>query len=247
MTRIKSALFFSEKLKTINLQNHTKDKLISIVAHNLAGTCKDILKIAQKLNDDYDNISEENIKNNLSFLNENIKLNNNLLNNFLQWSSLQIGDITFKPENISIKKLFEEINIVFKTISVNKNITFNMMLEKDSTVFADKYMLTFILENLINNAFKYTKVKGSVKVSTSELENHTKFIVSDTGTGISEKAAEDLFKIDRIHSTPGTKDEKGTGLGLILCKEFIEMNKGEIWVESRIKKGSQFHFTIPHK
>jgi len=168
-----------------------------------------------------------------------------VLNNILSYCKIQQGSIPFNPRKISLKNLFAEITDVFNTTSVNKNISFETNVEDDIFVFADKNMLTSILDNLINNAFKYTKENGEVAVSAKESEGFVEFTVSDNGVGISSKDIDKLFRLDIKHSTPGTNNETGTGLGLILCKEFVEKHTGKIWVESKEKKGTRFYFTIP--
>ena len=243
--RVNSVLQLSDSFKEIQLLNATKDKFFSIIAHDLSGPFNGLLGITQMLNDNYDNYSQDKIKHLIKLLHKSAEQNLKLLKNLLQWSQSQQGSIPFNPEKISLKKLYTEIAEVFKTTSINKNIAFEINLKNDLFVYADKNMLTSILDNLINNAFKYTKEKGKVILNTVKQDEFIEFIVSDTGVGISNKDIEKLFKLDGILSTPGTKDEKGTGLGLILCKEFIEKNKGKIWVESKVKKGTHFHFTIP--
>lgn len=119
-------------------------------------------------------------------------------------------------------------------------------LDKDLEVMADKYMLTSILHNLISNAIKFTHRNGTIVISTEKDDRDIlKVCVSDTGAGIAEKDLPRLFKIDQHYTTKGTNQERGTGLGLILCKEFVEKHAGEIWVKSRKDKGSQFYFTLP--
>ncbi|MCD4793837.1 MAG: hybrid sensor histidine kinase/response regulator [Bacteroidales bacterium] len=243
--RINSVLKLSDSFKEIKRLNATKDKFFSIIAHDLAEPFNGLLGITEMLKDNVDNYPKEKIKQLVNLLHKSAEQNFRLLNNLLQWSRAQQGSIPYDPEKILLKKLFPDIAEIFKTTSINKNIAFETGPENDLFVYADKNMLTSTLNNLINNAFKYTKEKGKVILSTVKHDEFVEFIVSDSGVGISNSDMNKLFRLDTIHSTPGTNDEKGTGLGLILCKEFIEKNNGKIWVESKLKRGTKFHFTIP--
>jgi signal transduction histidine kinase len=126
-----------------------------------------------------------------------------------------------------------------------KNLTLVSSISDTTTVFADKNMLDTVIRNLVSNAIKFTPVNGKVEILSEEKDGEVEITISDTGVGISPEDIEKLFRVDISHTTIGTGEEKGTGLGLILCKEFVEKNGGRIWVESEVGKGSQFHIRLP--
>jgi signal transduction histidine kinase len=142
--------------------------------------------------------------------------------------------------------LINEIVLLFSDMVKQKSIKIIKELPKTALLFADKAMINTVLRNLISNAIKFTNPGGEIKVTIHEKQNELLISVMDTGVGIKKDRFEELFQIDKNHSTQGTKNEKGTGLGLILCKEFIEKHEGKLWIESEVDKGSTFYFTIPN-
>ena len=170
----------------------------------------------------------------------------NLLENLLVWAGSQTGSFKYEPELFDIKKSVLEITSLVENQALAKNIS--ILIEGDSVdIFADKYMIDTILRNLLSNAIKFTHPDGIIKIAIAEDKNDYKICVSDNGTGIADKDIEKLFRIDTKHTTLGTQKEKGTGLGLVLCKEFVEKHNGKIWVESELNVGSKFCFTIPKR
>jgi signal transduction histidine kinase len=167
------------------------------------------------------------------------------LENLLEWSRSQTGRIQMKPENIDLYKLVDDNVDFLQNQAGNKKIQLINKVASPTHVHADDNMLNTVIRNLISNAIKYTGEGGSITVSSYEKDGMVKISVIDTGIGIKPENIEKLFRIDVNYSTKGTADETGTGLGLILCKEFISRNKGEIWVESELGKGSTFKFTLP--
>jgi two-component system sensor histidine kinase/response regulator len=169
----------------------------------------------------------------------------NLLSNLMEWAQSQTGKIVFKPRNIKIEDIIDENVLLFEEIASHKSITITKMLPEDTTVFADKAMLSTVFRNLISNAIKFTKLNGEVIISAVKKQNQVMFSLNDTGIGIPKNCIEKLFRLDQSFSTDGTNNEKGTGLGLILCEEFIKKHNGEIWIESEEGKGTCFYFTCP--
>jgi signal transduction histidine kinase len=147
---------------------------------------------------------------------------------------------------INLCELLREEIESLKTIATQKHIILKQDAGNDFNVVADLQMVKTVLRNLICNAIKYTNENGEISINTSEKDNYIEVDIKDNGVGISAEIQKNLFKIDSLHSTPGTKDEQGTGLGLLLCKEFIELHGGIIWMESQVGKGSRFSFTLPH-
>ncbi len=168
-----------------------------------------------------------------------------LLMNLLEWSRSQTGRMDFSPVSVRISLLIEQATELFTTTAYEKSITIYTEVPASLTVKADKAMINTILRNLLSNAIKYTNTGGEVVISASQKSNESLISVSDNGIGIKQNVIDKLFRIDENHSTMGTNNELGTGLGLILCKEFVEKHGGKIWVESELGKGSCFSFTIP--
>ncbi|MCF8255078.1 MAG: tetratricopeptide repeat protein [Bacteroidia bacterium] len=168
-----------------------------------------------------------------------------LLENLLVWASGQIKGVVVQPKKISLHKLAEENCHMLMSMAVQKNITLTNDTDQDAFIMADVNMVNLILRNLISNALKFTKENGSVTILSQEEEDHHQIIVIDNGLGIGKEKLESLFTAHMNVSTQGTGNEKGTGLGLMLCKEFVERNGGRIWVESEEGKGSSFYFTFP--
>jgi len=150
------------------------------------------------------------------------------------------------PENINIVDLINQSTELFIASAQQKSITIISEIPVNRSVFADKAMVNTILRNLISNAIKFTNPGGEIVVSTEQTQNELVVSVSDNGVGMDQESISELFRIDKNHSTLGTENEKGTGLGLLLCKEFAERLGGRIWVESESGKGSKFFFSIPN-
>jgi signal transduction histidine kinase len=169
-----------------------------------------------------------------------------LLDNLLVWAVSQNKEKNFKPVKINLYELLREEIENLKTLASQKQITLSHLIKPEVNVTADLQMVKTILRNLISNAIKYTNVNGEIVINACELKKFVEVTVKDNGIGISDENMRKLFKIDAFHSTPGTQDEKGTGLGLLLCKEFVELHGGNIRIESEAGKGSIFSFTLPH-
>jgi PAS domain S-box-containing protein len=225
--------------------NATKDKFFSIIAHDLKNPFNDLMGFTQLLSMNIDKYDKSKIENFVKIIHQSSKLAYNLLENLLDWSRAQTGNLNFDPEEIHINELIiENINLL-KSTAKNKNITIYPEIDCDVSVNADKNMIRTVIRNLISNAIKYTNLGGFIKVSINKNKKFCQVNISDNGIGISEDNVNKLFKIDESFTTVGTEREKGTGLGLILCKEFIEMNGGKIFAKSEIGKGSTFSFTLP--
>jgi signal transduction histidine kinase len=169
----------------------------------------------------------------------------NLLQNLLVWSRMQNGKMKYTPKLVRIDELISNTMMIIAPIAQNKEIKLDWNVNSDITATIDPNMIGSVLQNLVTNAIKFTERGGRVTVNAYTESNHLNFTVSDTGVGIGEEQLNKLFKLDKTSSSRGTDDEVGTGLGLIICKEFIESHQGKIWVESIPKEGSTFYFTIP--
>jgi signal transduction histidine kinase len=168
-----------------------------------------------------------------------------LLNNLLDWSLSQTKGLQYNPETIPLNDLTTHLRNYYSTLAQNKKISIEINIKDDLSIYADKNMINTVLRNLISNALKYTPQGGSIIISASKVTNDVHVSVCDTGIGIEANTLKKLFKIEESTSTKGLENEKGTGLGLILCKDFVEVHKGRIWAESEPGKGSTFNFTLP--
>jgi signal transduction histidine kinase len=169
----------------------------------------------------------------------------NLLSNLLQWSKSQLGSVKLTPVEVNLYEAIDDVLSLLNISIAKKQILVHNEIEKNTNINVDKHVISTVLRNLINNAVKFTDKKGEIKI-TSEIKDKKIIIsVEDNGTGISEENRKKLFKLDEEHSTKGTDNESGSGLGLILCKELIIQSGGEIFVESTLGKGSKFSFSLP--
>ncbi len=224
--------------------NDSKDKFFSLMAHDLKSPFSSLLGFSSMLKENLNLMSSEEVKNSISLLNKSVKRIYNLVENLLEWSRLQINRIEFNPLTLDLKKLANRAINFLEVNALNKRVTISNKISDDTFVYCDENMIVSVFQNLISNAIKFTDQGGNVIIETRELEDCFEISVSDDGIGIEQNNLEKLFKIDFHHSTLGTGDEKGTGLGLILCKELIEKNSGHIRVESEIGKGSTFIFSL---
>ncbi|MDO9510808.1 MAG: PAS domain-containing sensor histidine kinase [Bacteroidales bacterium] len=235
------------KNKELIKLNAEKDRFFSIIAHDLKSPFNSIIGFSELLIEQVGIKDYQNISNFANVIQQSSEKAMDLLTNLMEWTLSQTGKIEFKPENIEIVDLVNETTCLYDAIAAQKSIAIKKMLPHNTSIFADKSLLSTVFRNLISNAIKFTNLNGEVIISAEKKQNEVIFSVTDTGIGIPKNDIAKLFQIDQSLSTVGTNDETGTGLGLILCKEFVEKHGGEIWVESEEGKGSRFYFTIPNK
>ncbi|XDD44781.1 ATP-binding protein (plasmid) [Leptospira sp. WS60.C2] len=244
--RKKSEAEMNRYFKELQLLNQTKDKFFSIISHDLKGPIGGMNTFIGMLMEDMETRSPKRMRNDLNILYQSSGEVYALLENLLTWARSQTNEISFLPENVSVKSLVDTVISYFTFMTENKGIRIQNLVEKDTVVFADENMLETILRNLVSNAIKYSHVGGQVIVTANSIDGNVSIQVEDFGTGISDEIRSTFFQIDaKQKSMPGTLGERGTTLGLILCKEFIEKNHGKIFVESEVGKGSKFYFTLP--
>ncbi len=225
--------------------NATKDKFFSIIAHDLKSPFNGILGFSNLLTDqirakDYDGIEEY-----AEIIQYSSQKAIDLLMNLMEWSRSQSGRMDFNPERIEIGFLIGEVFELSNIAAIQKSIQFTTVQSEPLMVNIDKEMISSVLRNLISNAIKFTHPGGKIELKVEKTEKDLLVTVSDNGIGIEKKELAKLFRIDESYSLPGTHNEKGTGLGLVLCKEFIDKHKGTIWAESETDLGSRFCFKIP--
>lgn len=225
--------------------NASKDKFFAILAHDLRSPFTSLIGLSSIVINDFDNLSKDEIKSFSVNINRSAKNVFNLLENLLQWSRIQTGRMEFKPEKIDLyEAIHETVNLIIGN-AVKKNIDIVTEVALGSYVLADRNMLNSVLQNITSNAVKFTYPGGKIKLSAVDKNGIFELNITDSGMGIKPADLSKLFRIDVHHTTTGTGNEKGTGLGLILCKELIERNRGTIRVESEYQKGSSFIFTLP--
>ena len=228
--------------------NATKDKFFNIIAHDLRNPFAGILGISELM----ENILlEDNGEKpeRLIELTKMIKKSSEsaleLISNLTDWAKSQTGGISINPTNLTMQYMFSSAFQIVNGNALKKNITIEKRFADNDTVYADNMLVNTILRNLLTNAIKFTHPNGKIIVSALNKDNFLEISVADTGVGIDPKHIHKIFRIDSKFSLLGTNKEKGTGLGLILCKEFVEKQGGTIWVESELGKGSKFTFTLP--
>ncbi len=225
--------------------NTSKDKFFSIIAHDLRSPFTSFLGFTEILDEELNSLSEKEMQVIISSLRTSAANLFQLLENLLQWSLLQREVIKFEPESELLMPLVENCIDVITITATQKEIEIRNEISPDMKITADTHMLQTIIRNLVSNAIKFTARGGYVQITADSSEKHFYTIaVKDTGIGISKERQQEIFRLDANNKTKGTEGELSTGLGLILCKEFVEKHKGKIWVESTEGKGSTFYFTI---
>jgi signal transduction histidine kinase len=231
--------------KELKSANAAKDKFFSIIAHDLKNPFNAIFGLATILIEDYDSFSREERKEFLLNIKSSAENTFRLLQNLLDWSQTQTGKVVFDPTEFMLNNIVMEILELVKASADNKNIRMEMDIPISIKVFADKNMINTVIRNILLNAVKFTKRGGIVKIVARKNEDKVEISVTDNGVGINPVKLGKLFSIDANIASTGTDGEEGTGLGLILCKEFIEKNEGRIRVESQESIGSTFTITLP--
>lgn len=225
--------------------NATKDKFFSIISHDLKGPLNSLTSFSGLLINYFDSLSKEEIQTLAKDLDKSLKNLFALLENLLEWSRSQTGAIEFKPEAFNLAELVQENIDLLSAQAGTKEITLRYADPQPVMVMAHKNSVTTVIRNLISNAIKFTPKGGTITVSATKSSEEALISVADSGVGMSKEVIDKIFRIDAKHSTKGTADEKGTGLGLVLCKDFVEKNNGSIGVQSEEGKGSTFYFTLP--
>lgn len=246
--RMQLAIANKELVETENnLQklNSTKDKFFSIIAHDLKNPFNALLGFSETLNRDYKDLSRKQIHTYIEIINKSATDLYQLLENLLDWSKSQTGNIKYNPEKFSLAEIAGNgINPV-RVNAERKMITIKTEVDPKITAYADKNIIATVIRNLVNNAVKFTHYEGEIIVSAREGIENIELSVSDNGIGIGPAEQKKLFSLHHNITTAGTNNERGTGLGLVLCKEFVHKSGGEIWLKSEKGKGSTFTFTIP--
>lgn len=232
----------ASELRELNL---TKDKFFSIVAHDLRGPFNGFLGLTKIMAEELSTLNKDEIQNMAETLKVSADNLYNLLENLLQWSQIERGIIPFKPGTITLRPFAEDVLCALLDTAKMKDIEFSINIPGDLDIFADKQMLSSIINNLCSNALKFTPRGGKISLF-AKVHASDKIVISieDSGIGMNQYMIDNLFRLDVKTSRAGTENEPSSGLGLLLCKEFVEKHGGKIWVKSESDKGSTFNFTL---
>lgn len=245
ISRIKTHLMIRRQQQKLEELNATKDKFFSIIAHDLRNPFNALVTATDFLIDSFEDLEKEVLKSFLIDINNTSNQTLNLLENLLNWARSQSGHLVTSPRLFRLAEVVEQNLLLISEKARKKSIAVNSSIDETQRVYADKNMVSTIFRNILSNAVKFTQEDGTIRISTDNRGSYVIIAISDNGIGISEENQQKLFKIDIKCTTLGADKETGTGLGLILCKEFVQKNGGEIWVESKPECGSTFFFTLP--
>lgn len=238
----------SKSNKQLEELNSQQEKFLSIIAHDLRNPVGAIMGLSEILVEEEETLDKNGRMKIATNLHSSAVNTFNLMENLLSWSRSKQGKMDYNPIKLFLEEEVQKACIFINESMPTKGIEINTQFDdKDKTeIWVDKDILSTILRNLLTNAIKFTEENGTINIHAKTTDtNHIKITIQDTGIGMSEEKVKDLFSIDKSKSTPGTNNEKGTGLGLILVKEFVELNKGKLSVLSQVNKGTSITFTVP--
>ena len=246
---IKSKILLEKEVndRTNELKNlvESKDKFLSIISHDLRSPFNAILGSSKLLSEDYENMNDHERKTLIDGFYNSADNAYNLLNHLLEWSRISMGSLPVLPEFFDLSDKIDLALDLFRNNIIRKKLSFTTKYYADNRIYADPQMIYSVIQNLISNAVKFSFPGGNVKITTEKIGDFLRFNIIDEGVGISAENIIKLFELDSNFTTAGTANESGTGLGILICKEFIQKNNGRIWVESKLGKGSKFMFELP--
>ncbi len=245
LARVTNHLTIRHQRRQLAELNATKDKFFSIISHDLRNQFFSLMGFAKLLRQFYDTCSDTDRKTYIKDIHDSSERTYRLFDNLVQWAKMQTGRMETKLVSIDLKPLADEVIALLSQSAATKEIDLSCPVEGDLKVHGDRDILSLILRNLVSNAVKFTPRGGKVSLTARASADRVAITVSDTGTGMTPETVEGLFRIDTHVTTKGTEKEVGTGLGLILVKEFLDLHKGEIEVESSPGVGSRFTVTLP--
>jgi len=232
----------NEQLKRVNRE---KDNFFSIIAHEVRNPLWWFRNLAETLSENYDTMPKDKLGKAIQSLDESAKNSFHLMDNLLQWSKSQLNRMSFNPQELNLAELIDENIKLWKTAATYKSIQINIDTDPKLRLFADRDMINTLIRNLLSNAIKYTHVNGTIEIKANQLESSIQLTIKDSGIGISKANLKKLFDPNHQFSTLGIMQEKGSGIGLKLCKDFIELNRGTIEVESTENQGTLFRCVFP--
>lgn len=250
--RIQHQLSLIEAKKIIHSQNQklqktieSRDKLYSVIAHDLRAPIGTIKMITASLENDRNRMTDPHVLKSFDMIHETSEEAYNLLENLLRWSRNQNGKTRVYPTTFDLSKAIHQVIVLFNAIAASKELKMNDHSIPGVVVYADEDMIRTVLRNLLSNAIKFSFPGGLIDISLSEMPDMIMVAVKDNGQGIKKELQSKLLKGNEYISTYGTHNEKGSGLGLMLCRDFVKMNKGKFWFSSQENKGTTFYFTVP--
>lgn len=243
--RIKAEKRLKESERSLEELNANKDKFLSIIAHDLRTPLSTIIGFSELLPDLLKDGNIEQAESFTSIIHQSTLQMSELLNNLLVWARNQSGRIDYTPEELIINELIEETIKLENESAFQKSIDISYSSSEIISLKGDKNMLSTVMRNLISNGIKFTPENGSIEINTKLQDQEVLVSVSDNGMGIPQNKIDTLFQIEHSKSTDGTNGEKGSGLGLLLCKDFIQNHGGRIWAKNNPGKGATFYFTVP--
>jgi signal transduction histidine kinase len=240
---------FNDNLNRMNeeliLSNASKDKLLSIIAHDLRSPLGTLVNYSDLLFENYGSMDQKKIKEILYAINIKQKKTLILLEDLLSWSKSQTGTMSLKQEKIDLRTTLQSVIENENELAISKNIKIDNNIGNEVILLADRNMLKTILRNILSNGLKFTSSGGNISITSDQRNNFEVIMIKDSGIGMTAETTEMLWEIKSWENSDTTIYESGSGLGLTLCKDFVEMHGGEIWVESEYGNGSKFYFTIP--
>lgn len=237
----------NEVNRELNLANATKDKFFSIIAHDLKNPFNSLIGFSDLLLENISMMDSKSVTDMISYINNTSKSTFLLLEDLLLWSKSQLGRLSFNPQTVLFTDLWGDISESLSLMAVKKGINLDLNIECNSTVYCDKDMIKTVLRNLVTNAIKFSHENTHIGINAYCYKDLTTVEVKDSGVGIEPSRIDTIWQVGGKNSTPGTNNESGSGLGLVLCKEFIDLHNGQIWAESTLNQGSSFFFTLPKK
>jgi len=244
--RRNSEKIIEQQIQELYKLNATKDKLFSIIAHDLRSPVSGFVGLTDFLGKELTDLPITTVQELILSMGKSANNLFRLLENLLQWSQIQKGEITFRPGNLQLNLIADTSIELYQEKAKHKEIEIKNDIPDSLFVFADNNMLQAIFRNLVSNALKYTNKGGSVSIFAKKASETTvEVCIQDSGIGMNQSLLNNLFKLDVKTGRNGTDGEPSAGLGLLLCKEFVEKQGGAIWVESEVDKGSAFYFTLP--
>lgn len=229
----------------IEALNKTKDRFFAIIAHDLKNPLGGVFKLSEVIQTEYETMETEKLKTYLFHLHNSAEKAYILLENLLQWATLQLGKISVSRKSFNLMDVMRDNTDLLAGYASHKNISIQYESCTECVVYADPDLTNTVIRNLLTNALKFTPESGSIKIRVNFNAKYWIVSITDTGIGISDEDQKILFNLANQSKNIGASKEKGTGLGLILCKEFTELNGGKIWLESEPGKGSTFFISIP--
>jgi signal transduction histidine kinase len=245
LARVKTHLELQSQRKNLEELNATKDKFFSIIGHDLKGPLNQLLSLSEIIQNELRLGRKDEVIKLAKVLTDSAKSARSLLENLLAWSRSQTGRINYYPEMLDMEQITQEVVQLNAQNAHQKRIKIKSSVDSETKAFADANMVRTVLRNLLSNGIKFTKQGGEIRLSAEIVNGMVVYEVADNGIGIKDEDIDKLFRIDVNPKSIGNSTEKGTGLGLILCKEFVEINNGMIWAESKWREGTTFKFKLP--